>query len=112
MTDTAQLPAIIDAYLTARRHDDVDSALALFAPDATVTDEDKTHRGPAEIRDWLTTAATEYTYTIELIGTRRIDDDHWVATHHLEGNFPGGVVDLHFDFRMEDGKIQQLTIAP
>jgi hypothetical protein len=112
MTDTAQLPEIIDGYLTAHRSDDVDTALRAFADDATVTDEGTTRRGLAEIRDWLTNAAKEFTYTIELTGTRRIDDEHWVATHHLEGDFPGGIVDLRHHFTLHDGKIQHLTIAP
>ena len=112
MTDTTQLPAIIPTYLTAHRNDDVDTAISTFADDATVTDEGKTHRGRAEIRDWLATVAKEFTYTIELTGTRRIDDDHWVVTHHLEGDFPGGVVDLNHDFTLHNGKIQHLTIAP
>lgn len=112
MTETANLPAIIDTYLSAHRSDDVDTAVAAFADDATVTDEGKSHRGRGEIRNWIAGAAKEFTYTIELTGTRRIDDDHWIATHHLEGNFPGGVVDLHHDFTLRDGKIQQLTIAP
>jgi hypothetical protein len=112
MTETAHLPAIIDTYLTAHHKDEVDTAVAAFADDATVTDEGTTRRGLAEIRDWITNAASEYTYTSELTGTRRIDDDHWIATHHLEGNFPGGVVDLNYDFTLRDGKIAHLTIAP
>lgn len=112
MTDTVQLPATIQTYLTAHRNRDVDGAVAAFADEATVTDEGTTRRGVAEIRDWLTNAASEYTYTSELTGTRRIDDDHWVATHHLEGDFPGGVVDLHYDFTLQDDRIQHLTIAP
>ena len=51
MTETAQLPAIITTYLTAHRNDDIDTALATFTDDATVTDEGKTHAGSAEIRD-------------------------------------------------------------
>lgn len=112
MTNTAQLPAIIDTYLTAHRSRDVEGALALFAADATVTDEGRTYRGRDEIRAWIADAATEYTYTVELTGTRRIDDDRWIATHHLEGDFPGGVIDLNFDFTLGDGRIQRLTIAP
>ncbi|HEX3611695.1 MAG TPA: nuclear transport factor 2 family protein [Sporichthyaceae bacterium] len=112
MTDPARLPAIITSYLTAHRNHDVNTAITAFAADATVTDEGNTRRGPDEILDWLTNAAGEYTYTIELTGTRQIDDERWVATHHLEGDFPGGVVDLNHDFTLRDGKIQHLTIAP
>lgn len=112
MTTTTNLPAVIAGYLTAHQARDVDTAIAMYADDATVTDEGRTHTGHAEIRDWLANAASEYTYTVELTGTRRIDDDHWIATHHLEGDFPGGVVDLNYDFTLRDGRIQHLTIAP
>ena len=112
MTDTAQLPAIISSYLTAHRDDEADIALTAFTNDATVIDEGHTYRGMGEIHGWLHRSASEYTYTIELTGTRRIDDDHWVATHHLEGNFPGGVVDLNSAFTLRDRKIHHLLIAP
>ena len=112
MTETAGLPAIIETYLAAHRVRDVETAISAFAGDASVTDEGSTRRGAAEIRNWLTNAAGGYTYTSELIGIRRIDDDHWIATHHLEGDFPGGVVDLNYDFTLREGKIVHLTIAP
>jgi hypothetical protein len=109
---TSQLPELISRYLVAHEARDLDNAVGCYTEDATVVDEGKTYSGPREIRDWLETSASEYTYTIELIGARRIDDDHYVAIHHLEGNFPGGVVDLNFAFTLRKGRIAQLTIAP
>jgi hypothetical protein len=32
--------------------------------------------------------------------------------HHLEGDFPGGVADLHFRFTLRDGLISRLVIEP
>jgi hypothetical protein len=107
-----QLPEPIGDYLLAHRTRDAETAIRYFNPDGTVVDDGNTYRGSDEIRAWLATAASEYTYTTELTGAHRIDDDHYVATHHLEGNFPGGVVDLHFTFTLRDGRIAQLTIAP
>ena len=112
MTETAQLPTIVRTYLTAQREHDSETALATFAPDATVTDEGHTYGGLDEIRGWLHRAAGEYTYTIELTGAERLGDDQWVAIHHLEGNFPGGVVDLRFEFSVTGDKIHRLVIAP
>jgi ketosteroid isomerase-like protein len=109
---TSQLPDLITRYLVAHRARDLDAAVACYTEDATVVDEGRTYSGPRQIRDWLDTSASEYTYTIELIGARRIDDDQYVAIHHLEGSFPGGVVDLNFAFTLRDGRIAQLTIAP
>ncbi|MGW4488556.1 nuclear transport factor 2 family protein [Amycolatopsis sp. NPDC004368] len=106
------LPAPITDYLAAHEDRDAGRALPLFAPEATVVDDGRTYRGPAEIRGWLGRAASEYTYTTTLTATERVDDHHYVATHHLEGDFPGGVVDLHFRFTLDTGRITELTIEP
>lgn len=65
---------------------------------------------PAEIGRWLSRSAGEFTYTIEMTGATRIDDNHYDVIHHLEGNLPGGRVDLHFRFTLGDRVIAQLTI--
>jgi ketosteroid isomerase-like protein len=108
----SQLPELIRRYLVAHQARDLDCAVSSYTEDATVIDEGNTYSGPNEIRDWLAAAASEYTYTIELTGARRLDDLHHVAIHHLEGNFPGGVADLQFRFTLRDGRIEQLTIEP
>ena len=82
-----------------------------YAADAEVTDEGKTYHGHDEIRAWLSTAASEYTYTTELTATRQVDDHTYIATHHLEGNFPGGSADLDFTFTLSDGLISKLLVA-
>ena len=106
-----RLPAAITTYLVAHQARDLDAAIAHYAPDASVTDEGHTYTGPDAIREWLATSATEYTYTTELTGAREIDDHRYVATHHLEGNFPGGTVDLDFTFTLEGDVITRLAIA-
>ncbi len=107
-----QLPQPISSYLVAHQARDLDTAVGYYTDDAIAVDEGHSYRGPREIRDWLATAASEYTYTIELTGASRIDDDHYVAIHHLAGNFPGGVADLQFKFTLRDGRISQLMIEP
>ncbi|MPY55028.1 nuclear transport factor 2 family protein [Streptomyces acidicola] len=106
------LPEVITRFLNSHRAHDTATALSAFHPDATVTDDGKTHRGAPTIETWLTHSAGEYTYTIELTGAQRVDTDRYVATHHLEGNFPGGVVDLHYRFTLSDGLIEGLRIEP
>jgi hypothetical protein len=69
-----------------------------------------TYHGTACIHTWLDGSAGECTYTIELIGAEKIDDEHYTAINHLEGDFPGGVVDLHFRFTFRDGRIARLVI--
>ncbi|WP_433157085.1 hypothetical protein [Kribbella sp. CA-247076] len=99
------LPNTITTYLTT-------PSIDLFAEHAEVTDEGKTHRGRAEIRAWLDRSASEYTYTTELVDTRQLDANTWVAVNHLEGNFPGGTVDLNFTFTLDNNQITHLVIAP
>jgi hypothetical protein len=110
--DPGGLPEIITSYLTAHQARDLDVAIQSYEPEATVTDEGRTYDGPAEIRAWLSRSASEYTYTIELTGASKLDDDHYDVTHHLEGNFPGSTADLHFRFALRNGKIARLAIAP
>jgi ketosteroid isomerase-like protein len=110
--DPAQLPEVIRTYLKAHEARDLDDAVGRYLPDATVTDEGRTYRGRDEIRGWLSQAASEFTYTIELTGAEKLDEQRYDVTHHLEGNFPGGRADLHFRFTVRDGAIARLVIEP
>jgi hypothetical protein len=112
MDTTATLPDAATRYLEARDRHDVDAALSAFTSDATVADDGHEYRGIDEIRAWIATAGTEYTFTRTLRGVTRVDDTTWVAVNHLEGDFPGGVVDLRYRFALVDGRIAGLVIAP
>jgi ketosteroid isomerase-like protein len=105
------LPEAITTYLASHTARDVDATMRRYAEDAVVTDDGKTYRGRDEIRAWFTNAASEYTYTTELTGVRQSDETTYVATQHLEGNFPGGSVDLDFTFTVQDDMIVRLVIA-
>jgi hypothetical protein len=105
-----ELPDIITSYLKAHQARDVDTAMRSYAPDASVTDEGKTYTGADDIRAWLGRSASEYIYTIEMTGAVALDDNRYDVIHHLEGNFPGGKVDLHFRFTLNDQKITRLVI--
>ena len=110
--DIADLPTTVREYLTAHTAGDTDAALAAFTADAEVTDEGVTHRGTEEIRRWLGKSSSEYTFTTELTGAERVDDEHWVAVSHLEGDFPGGVVDLRYRVTLRGDRIAALALAP
>jgi hypothetical protein len=106
------LPATITSYLAAHQARDVETALTTFAPDAVVRDEGHTHRGRNAIRDWLAGAATEYTFTTELIGASQVDAERYDVRQRLEGDFPGGVVDLHYRFTLRGPAVSELVIEP
>lgn len=108
--ESSEPPEVIRNYLKAYQARDLEAALETYMPDATVTDEGRTYHGPEEIRAWLSRSASEYTYTIEMTGAAKVDNDHYDVIHHLEGNFPGGQVDLHFRFTLHGRKIARLVI--
>ncbi|MDQ1430489.1 MAG: hypothetical protein QOF40_1091 [Actinomycetota bacterium] len=110
------LPTIISEYLAASDRNDVDTVVECFTNDATVHDEDKDWHGHAGIRQWRMTVANAYEYTVELRRTATLGEVDGIERHeaytHLEGNFPGGTVDLTNRFGLRDGRIASLEIVP
>ena len=116
MTPTAQdgpvLPEAVRRYQDAHDHHATETALSAFTPDATVTDENSTYRGRDQIRGWLETAATEFTYIRTFVKAEQTSPTTWVVANHLEGDFPGGHVVLRYRYTLTGGLISALTIAP
>ena len=110
--NAGELPAVIRNYLAAHAARDTNTAIEAFGPDAVVVDQGRTFRGTDEVLEFLRNAGTEFDYTTELVDAQRIDDEHSVATNHLEGDFPGGLVDLAYRFTLADDLIAELAIAP
>jgi ketosteroid isomerase-like protein len=105
-------PDVVSRYLTAQAARDFDTLVTLFADDAIVIDEGKTMRGTKEIRAWRENVASVYEYTTELVGVEAAGEGKYVARVHLEGNFPGGTVDLRYRFNVDGDSIRRLEIAP
>ena len=113
---TNSLPTIISDYMAASDSGSVDGIVECFTDDAVVVDENQQWRGRARIREWRERVATAYEYTVEIRGVAprgQVDglERHDVCTH-LEGNFPGGTVDLTNRFGLRDGRIARLEIVP
>ena len=112
-----ELPETVTTYLAAHERRDVDRAMAFYVPDAVVTDEGHDYRGVDAIRAWFGHAASEYTYTTTFLEASRADDgqageEHVDVLLRLEGDFPGGVADLHFRFTLDGARIARLVIEP
>jgi hypothetical protein len=99
-------------YLEAHDRRDADAALSAFTPDAIVRDDGSEYHGSSGIREWLSRASVEFTYTRTMLGADEHSTNEWIVTNHLAGDFPGGEVDLSYRFVLRDGRISELEIAP
>ena len=102
------VPDAINRYFAALNGRDNDGLLALFTPDAVVVDEGQTWRGSSEIRKWVDDVAFRFQYTVSVLGVDTASDAEYVARVLLEGNFPGGSVELSVRFEVDGGKIGRL----
>ncbi len=103
-------PAIISRYYAAAASGDLDLVLDCFTAEAHVHDEDRDYHGRSEIRSWREGVATRFTYTTEITDVEQLGDGIHLVHTHLEGDFPGGVVDLKQRFTVSDGRISALVI--
>ncbi|MGY5045411.1 nuclear transport factor 2 family protein [Streptomyces sp. 900105755] len=110
--DPADVPEAITRYLAGRAAKEASTAATAFAPHATVTDDGQTYEGHEAITRWLGQTDTEYTYTTTLTRVDRDAADRYTVHQRLEGNFPGGQVDLRYRFILVHGLISDLSIAP
>jgi hypothetical protein len=110
-TEWDALPDNIKTFMTALDAREDNRALATFTADAVVTDEGRDYTGRDDIGSWLATAVSEYTYTSEFTGATATGTTVDVG-QHLEGNFPGGVADLHYRFTLDGALISRLVIEP
>jgi ketosteroid isomerase-like protein len=106
------VPDAVRRYFDADSRRDIDAIVALFTPDAVVVDEGQTRRGTTEIRNWQEGPASRYQYATEVLSGESTDQDTYVATGRLEGNFPGGTAELTWQFTLAGDLISGLLIAP
>lgn len=110
--DPTELPDLIRSFMAAHIARDADAAVTAFTPDAVITDEGHSFRGTDQVHEFLRTAGSEFTYTTEVLGAERSDDEHWAVLIRIEGDFPGGVADLTYQFTFDGDRVSELHIAP
>lgn len=103
------LPTVIDTYFAASNRSDIAGLVHCFAPNATVHDEGRTHRGHEAIAAWQTEAQKKFEYSIEPLDTLH-EGNHVTVTTNVVGNFPGSPVQLEHIFVLADDKIESLVI--
>jgi hypothetical protein len=111
-TDGVEVPEVVSRYQNAHDLHDTAAALSAFASDARVVDDGREYVGAGEIRDWLDHAASEYTFSRSLVRAEPAGANTWLVINHLEGNFPGGVDDLRYQFVVIGELITEQVIAP
>jgi ketosteroid isomerase-like protein len=80
---SAALPRTIQNYIDASNAHDVQSILACFADDATVRDENTTHRGKIDIERWLRTTIEKYKFQFKPLSVQERDNETLVAVQVL-----------------------------
>ncbi|MGG7509699.1 nuclear transport factor 2 family protein [Plantibacter sp. YIM 135249] len=121
---TLDLSPTITAYFERMDHPAKAGIAELFTPDALVIDDGNAYRGTDAIQGWLRGAASEYTVTSTVLAVERSGGGDprtepgsaavtvTVVDVLLEGDFPGGRVELRHRFREEPtGLISTLTIG-
>lgn len=101
----------VTRYFELMDTDNRTDTIAVFASDAVVTDNGHTYRGHEEILGWLRGPASEFTTTSTQLSAQESDTTTTVVIL-LEGNFPGGRVELTYAFVHEPlGLINSLAIS-
>ncbi|MGW8813425.1 nuclear transport factor 2 family protein [Gordonia terrae] len=112
MTSIPQLPPVVRMYLDTTPNSDPTAVSALFTPDAVVVDDGHSHVGRAAIVTWRTEVAAAFSYTATQLRAEQ-DGDAVVVVQRIEGDFPGGRVDLTNRFTVgADDRISSLHIEP
>src|SRR6266404_3425930 len=105
---SAALPRLIQNYIDASNAHQVQSILACFADDATVHDENTTHRGKIDIERWLRTTIEKYEFQFKPLIAEERDNETIVAVQ-ISGTFPGSLV-TPFVLRREESQSCILAI--
>lgn len=107
-----QLPEAALEFVDGWQAGEADEVEALFAENAVAVDQGETFRGREEIRRWIDESIHLFTTTLTFLGAREVDGMVG-ASYRLEGDFPGGVAELEYQFHLDrDGKIVQLDFVP
>jgi ketosteroid isomerase-like protein len=109
---STDLPPEVASYLAAQAAGDLAVMAAAYASDAVVVDDGKTYNGRDDVAAWLERSSIEYNYTITTLDTVAVDGRHVAVLRHLDGDFPGGTVNLWFRFTLKDHLIEKLVIEP
>lgn len=105
-----KLPPAIQAYFDADTDIDGPAPTTVFAPNAIVKDDGKTHVGREAIAEWWRAAKAKYQATSE---PREISGagERFTVLAEVRGEFAGSPITLSFIFTLKDNAIVTLEIG-
>ena len=106
-----QLPAPIQGYFDADRDPGGAAPIGVFAADAIVRDEGKTHIGQEAIAAWWRAAKSEFQHTSDPSDASE-RGGLTIVRATVTGRFPGSPALLTFVFQLTGGRIAGLEIRP
>lgn len=108
-TASISIPEAVAQYINAANRFDAPTAAECFTPDALVRDEQKEHVGRAAIQRWISQTSDASSPQVTVTRARSIGATV-ALVGQVTGNFAGSPVELEYEFRLQEGKIAQLTI--
>ena len=103
------VPEPVVAYLAAEDEKDADALSRCFTEDGAVHDEGQDYHGRDSIRQWKRGVDAKYQYVLQTVNAQTQGDKVNVRVR-LTGEFPGSPVELHYVFKLSNGKIASLEI--
>lgn len=100
----------IASLIAAQNRHNSEAYVACFSDTAIVHDEGKTHKGKAEIQQWIERSDREYHTELKPLAFEETGSKSWL-TAEVSGEFPGSPAVLQFHFDLEDGLISSLRIT-
>ncbi|PZE86783.1 nuclear transport factor 2 family protein [Curtobacterium sp. MCBD17_032] len=97
-------------FIGATNRHDADALLAVFAADASVTDDGTTYTGSAEIEQWIREHQIAPRITLGPTAYENGDGSAVQLTASADGDFPGGPLPFAFRFTLDAQSVQALEI--
>ncbi len=105
--------SMVDAFHNAINSDDVDAMLALFADDATVTDNGLVIEGRKDIRSWILYSQRMTGLRLTLFHSEQNEENIiWLDKAHNGSEVQNRYYILRWEALIRDGKIQSLAAMP
>lgn len=104
------LHKVVASLIAAQNSHDSQAYVECFSETAIVHDEGKTHKGKAEIRQWIERSDREYHTELKPLNYEETEAEN-LLTAEVSGNFPGSPAILQFYFSLEEGLISSLSIT-